>query len=176
MRLNGSEAGAVLKAENVGVREAEGPSWVGVRVDAPRHRVLVVLTNIMKRDFSALAAYDTRSWELLFRKQLAGAGTVPHWSILSVQSVGSRDSSCFRGPCRVPPSPAFMPVSWTGRTEGVVTLFAVHNHLLKCCLTLASVVEYNGICELCNLCNSMVLVGSEILPYLSVQFLSAPKL
>lgn len=74
--MNCSEAGAILKAKNVAApKEAGGPSWVGVRVDAPRHRVLVVHTTA-KRDYSGLAAYDLSSWDLLFLKDLAGLGKV----------------------------------------------------------------------------------------------------
>ncbi|CAM6114099.1 unnamed protein product [Calypogeia fissa] len=68
--LNGNEAGAILQAKKVAaLQEAGGPTFLGVRVDPPRNRVLVVLSTL-KKDYSGLAAYDLSSWELLFKIDL----------------------------------------------------------------------------------------------------------
>ncbi|GFQ01564.1 hypothetical protein PHJA_002300300 [Phtheirospermum japonicum] len=49
-------------------------STLGLAVDRPRNRVLVVIADVMGSKYSAVAAYDLSTWDRLFLTQLSGPG------------------------------------------------------------------------------------------------------
>ncbi|CAA6662004.1 unnamed protein product [Spirodela intermedia] len=54
-----------------------GNASVGILVDAPRRRLLVVYSDLLRHRYSALAAYDLSSWRRLFLAQLSGPNDEP---------------------------------------------------------------------------------------------------
>eukprot|EP00249_Psilotum_nudum_P025195 c29444_g1_i1 orf=841-1824(+) len=49
-----------------------GNSTLGLTLDVQRHRVLTTIADVVGKKYSALAAYDTRTWQRLFLTKLAG--------------------------------------------------------------------------------------------------------
>ncbi|KAK9281902.1 hypothetical protein L1049_004810 [Liquidambar formosana] len=58
------------------VKDADlaGNASLGLVVDEPRNRVLVVIADVIGNRYSALAAYDLSTWKRLFLSQLSGPG------------------------------------------------------------------------------------------------------
>ncbi|KAJ8748248.1 hypothetical protein K2173_000820 [Erythroxylum novogranatense] len=65
--------GTVLQEVTV-IKDAElkGNASLGIVVDRPRNRLLVVVTDLFGNKYSALAAYDLSTWKRLFLAQLSG--------------------------------------------------------------------------------------------------------
>lgn len=57
-------------------RDYRGYKTLGLRLDEARRRVLIVVTDLIGQKFSALAAYDSESWERVFLTELAGSETM----------------------------------------------------------------------------------------------------
>ncbi|XWS31823.1 hypothetical protein CRYUN_Cryun23aG0109400 [Craigia yunnanensis] len=49
-----------------------GNASLGITVDRPRNRLLVVVADVLRNRYSALAAYDLSTWKRLFLTQLSG--------------------------------------------------------------------------------------------------------
>lgn len=49
-----------------------GFSTLGFKIDSARHRVLAAIADSFKNKYSALVAYDTRTWKRIFLTKLAG--------------------------------------------------------------------------------------------------------
>ncbi|XWS76651.1 hypothetical protein CRYUN_Cryun01aG0195700 [Craigia yunnanensis] len=49
-----------------------GNASLGIAVDRPRNRLLVVVADLLRNRYSALAAYDLSTWKRLFLAQLSG--------------------------------------------------------------------------------------------------------
>ncbi|GLU16758.1 hypothetical protein SLE2022_331730 [Rubroshorea leprosula] len=60
--------------EIVVVKDADltGNSSLGISIDLPRNRVLVAVADVLRNQYSALAAYDLSTWKRLFLTQLSG--------------------------------------------------------------------------------------------------------
>ncbi|KAF3773465.1 hypothetical protein EJ110_NYTH47971 [Nymphaea thermarum] len=54
------------------LKELPGISFLGIRVDRRRNRLLVVLADALRGRFGGVAAYDLDSWQQLFLTQLSG--------------------------------------------------------------------------------------------------------
>ncbi|OVA16773.1 SMP-30/Gluconolactonase/LRE-like region [Macleaya cordata] len=67
--------GTVIEAKTV-IKESElaGNASLGMVIDRPRNRLLVVSADLKGNLFSAVAAYDLTSWNRLFLTQLSGPG------------------------------------------------------------------------------------------------------
>ncbi|GMI76021.1 hypothetical protein like AT2G16760 [Hibiscus trionum] len=65
--------GVVLQEKTV-VKDFDlaGNSSLGIAVDRPRNRLLVVIADVLRNRYSALAAYDLSTWNRLFLTQLSG--------------------------------------------------------------------------------------------------------
>ena len=52
--------------------DLNGNASLGIAVDRPRNRLLVVVADLLRTRYSALAAYDLSTWKRLFLTQLSG--------------------------------------------------------------------------------------------------------
>lgn len=89
-------------------------STLGFKLDHPRHRLLAAVSDQFGHSFSALAAYDTRTWERIFLTVLAGPETRSLANDVAVDEEGnayvtdSRRGLIWR-------------VSWDGKDASVLT-------------------------------------------------------
>ncbi|XP_077219101.1 uncharacterized protein LOC143853260 [Tasmannia lanceolata] len=67
--------GAVLE-EQIVIKDPDvaGNSSLGILIDRPRTRLLVVIADLFGNHYSALAAYDLNTWHRVFLTQLSGPG------------------------------------------------------------------------------------------------------
>eukprot|EP00249_Psilotum_nudum_P021128 c27982_g5_i1 orf=327-824(+) len=68
------EGGVGMEEILVQEEELRGNASLGFKVDVERERVVVVVADLYRNKFSALVAYDIKSWERIFMVKLAGAG------------------------------------------------------------------------------------------------------
>lgn len=74
---DGDSAGGGLREETV-VRDLEylGNATVGLQIDPARNRLLAVITDSIGNRYSALAAYDLKTWKRLYFTKLSGPESI----------------------------------------------------------------------------------------------------
>ncbi|XP_021280749.1 uncharacterized protein LOC110414016 [Herrania umbratica] len=64
-----------------------GNASLGITVDRPRNRLLVVVADLLGNRYSALVAYDLSTWKRLFLAQLSGPSKYNHLSFANYKLV-----------------------------------------------------------------------------------------
>ncbi|KAL8527217.1 hypothetical protein ACS0TY_005191 [Phlomoides rotata] len=79
----------VLEEIPVVISDLGKNSSLGLVIDRPRNRVVVVFADVFGSKYSAVAAYDLTSWDRIFLTQLSGAGEIGVADDVAVDPVGN---------------------------------------------------------------------------------------